>query len=116
MHFSTIFFRALAAGLFFSSAPQVLAASADDVQAGAEFARRKCLMCHKVAGSPGSGTQRAPSFEESANGPHGGESALRDFLKSTHSSVAHPGAMPHPSLTEEETREAIAYLQSLKKP
>ncbi len=90
-------------------------ADAADARAGRELAQSKCAPCHSIDGGGGAEAKRAPSLEEIARGPKGGGDPLRDFLRSTHTSVAHPGAMPNLSLSEEQMADLSAYLSALRK-
>jgi len=97
----------------------VLAESAGAVQAGKELAVSLCSPCHIV--SPQSSERRpsgsgGPSFLDIAQGPKTAPEALRGFLRSTSSSVAHPAAMPHLDLTDEQIEAIAAYLSSLRQP
>jgi hypothetical protein len=55
-----------------------------------------------------------PTFAEIANGGHAAPDTLLAFLRSTHSDVSHPGAMPNPGLTERQIDQISAYLGSLR--
>ncbi|WP_445730591.1 hypothetical protein [Methylocystis sp. IM2] len=55
-----------------------------------------------------------PSFTEIANGSKATHESLRVFLLTTHSNIAHPGGMPHPTLTEKQIWQIAAYLASLR--
>jgi mono/diheme cytochrome c family protein len=102
------------AGQALAAAP---AESADAVQAGKDLALGLCSPCHVVSPQTsdrrpsGSGT---PSFLDIAQGPKAAPQALRGFLRSTSSSVAHPAAMPHLDLTDTQIEAISAYLASLR--
>jgi hypothetical protein len=49
-----------------------------------------------------------------AKGDHASPNALRNFLRSTHSDVSHPGATPNPGLTDAQIRSIAAYLSTLR--
>lgn len=86
-------------------------ASADesaDARAGQELAIKACSPCHVVSAPTG------PSFADIAKGQHAEPEALRDFMRSTHSDVSHPGAMPTPELTDGQIEEIAAYLATLR--
>jgi len=113
----------IAMGLAGATAAQALGArparakSADTIEVGREFAISKCSPCHMLpaqASEQRSSTPGGPSFAEIAQGPRASPEALRGFLRSTHSTVAHPAAMPHLELTDEEIDAIAAYLSSLR--
>jgi len=87
------------------------------VQAGKDLAVSLCSSCHIVSAQ--TSEQRpsrsvAPSFMEIAQGSKAAPEALRGFLRSTTSSVAHPTAMPHLELTDEQIGAIAAYFSSLR--
>ena len=93
--------------------------SANAFQAGKDLAVSLCSPCHIVL--PQTSERRpsglaAPSFLDIAQGPKAAPEALRGFLHSTNSSVAHPAAMPHLELTDEQIEAIAAYLSSLRQP
>jgi len=103
------------AGGAFSASP-AYAENAKELQAGRELAITLCSPCHIVpeqASESRSSPPTGPSFAEIAKGPRATAEALRGFLRSTQSSVAHPGAMPNPQLTEKQIDAIAAYLSSL---
>jgi len=81
---------------------------ASDVQAGYALAIKACSPCHAVSETVG------PSFAKIAKGPHATPDSLRDFLRSTHSDVSHPSAMPSPEHTEQQIDDIAAYIASLR--
>jgi mono/diheme cytochrome c family protein len=81
---------------------------ASQVKAGQELAEKICSPCHAVSEKVGS------PFPDIAKGDHATPTALRDFLRTTHANVSHPGAMPNPELTEQEIDELAAYIGSLR--
>ena len=81
--------------------------SAEDTKA-LELAEKICSRCHVVSEKAGS------SFPDIAKGDHATPAALRDFLRTTHNDVSHPGAMPTQELTEQEIDELAAYIASLR--
>ena len=104
------------AGQALAAAPAP-AEGADAVQAGKDLALGLCSPCHVV--SPQTSERRpsgsgAPSFLDIAQGPKAAPQALRGFLRSTSSSVAHPAAMPHRDLTDAQIEAISAYLASLR--
>ena len=80
----------LATGLLIATAGGAAADEAGDIQAGEALAIKACSPCHIVSERAG------PPFAEIAKGPHATPNALRDFLRSTHSNISHPSAMPSP--------------------
>lgn len=90
---------------------------ADDagVRAGRDLAAKKCAACHALPAEDRNQKTAGLSFEEIANGSKATPEDLRAFLLSTQSHVGHPGAMPHPSLTEDQIRLVSAYILSLRK-
>jgi mono/diheme cytochrome c family protein len=81
---------------------------ASDVRAGQELAEKVCSHCHVIGERPG------PPFAEIANGDHVESNALLALLRSTHSDVSHPGAMPTSELSDREIEQISAYLASLR--
>ena len=88
--------------------PDVWADEASDIRSGQALASKVCLPCHVVAERPG------PTFAEIAKGGHAAPDTLLAFLRSTHSNVSHPVAMPNPGLTEGQIDQISAYLGSLR--
>ena len=84
------------------------AGGASDISAGQKLAAKVCSPCHVVAERPG------PSFAEIAKGGHADPEALLAFLRSTHSDVSHPGAMPNLELSDRQIEQISAYLRSLR--
>ncbi len=82
-------------------------ALADEVKDGEALANRLCAQCHVVTGQVG------PAFVDIAKGPHASRDALANFLRSTHTDVSHPNAMPAPELSEREINSLAAYIASL---
>jgi len=80
----------------------------NDARSGEQLAQKLCSFCHLVEQLPG------PSFMDIAKGDHASPNALRNFLRSTHSDVSHPGAMPNPGLTDAQIRSIAAYLSTLR--
>jgi len=98
----------LATGLLIATAGGAAADEAGDIQAGEALAIKACSPCHIVSERTG------PPFAEIAKGPHATPNALRDFLRSTHSNISHPSAMPSPELTEQQMDAIAAYIASLR--
>lgn len=90
------------------------------ILAGRELAAKKCSPCHAMPeASEHSQTHSpaaAPSFLAIAAGAKATHEALRAFLQSTSANVSHPGAMPHPGLTEAQIDLVAAYVASLRAP
>ncbi len=84
------------------------AQEASDIRPGRELATKFCSQCHVVAERAG------PSFAEIAKGEHAAPDALLALLRSTHTDVSHPGAMPNSELTEKEIDQISAYLATLR--
>jgi mono/diheme cytochrome c family protein len=80
----------------------------NDAHSGEQLAQKLCSSCHLVGQLPG------PSFVDLAKGDHASPDTLRNFLRSTHSDVSHPGGMPNPGLSDEQIRSIAAYLSSLR--
>jgi mono/diheme cytochrome c family protein len=98
----------LAVGAMISLCGVASADEASDARAGQDLAVKACSPCHVVSERIG------PPFADIAKGPHATPDALRDFLRSTHSDIAHPNAMPAPGLTERQIDELAAYIASLR--
>jgi mono/diheme cytochrome c family protein len=91
--------------------------SADQIEAGRQFAHRVCGACHVVTqqrdelpvlAPPG------PSFAVLAQRPLLTEQALREFLAENHRSMGPHEAMPNPRLADYQIDEIVAYMMSLK--
>jgi len=116
---SRVAFALAAVGALAGGPGPAPAESANAVQAGKDLAVSLCSPCHVVA--PQTSERRpsgsgAPSFLDIAQGSKAAPDALRGFLRSTGSSVAHPGAMPHIDLSDEQIGTIAAYLSSLREP
>jgi mono/diheme cytochrome c family protein len=88
-----------------------LAAKAQDadVEAGAAYAERVCAACHAVlANEQYSPLPDAPTFQSVADTPGMTELALSVWLQSSHPT------MPNIILTQDEIRNVVAYIHSLK--
>lgn len=91
--------------------------SADDIRAGRALSLRLCTPCHVV--SPDQETAPilqppARNFRSIANRRGTTAESLRRFLGETHRSLGKPGGMPNPQLTEDQVRQATAFILSLK--
>jgi cytochrome c551/c552 len=95
------------AALALFAALAVVPAMADEAKDGEALAQRLCGKCHVVSQNVG------PPFADIAKSPHASAGFLRDFLRSTHSDVSHPNAMPNPALSQREIDTLAAYIASL---
>jgi mono/diheme cytochrome c family protein len=93
--------------------------AAGDVQAGRAVALKICRVCHMVSAGP----QRepvmkppAPSFESIANRPGATSDSLLAFLETKHRSVGNYKEMPGLKITDEQSRDVVHYIMSLRKP
>jgi mono/diheme cytochrome c family protein len=76
---------------------------------GAAFAQEICAECHAVqAGQPRSPNGQAPTFETVAKTPGMTTIALTAILRTSHR------AMPNIILADDDLRNVIAYIMSLK--
>jgi mono/diheme cytochrome c family protein len=94
-------------------------AAADDARAGRALSLKLCTPCHVVSPDqelPPILRPRAPSFRTIANRPGTTDESLRRFLTETHASLRDVSGMPNPQLTEDQVREAAAFIMSLRKP
>jgi mono/diheme cytochrome c family protein len=91
--------------------------SADQIEAGRQFAHRVCGACHVVTqqrdelpvlAPPG------PSFAVLAQRPSLTEQGLREFLDANHRGMGPHEAMPNPRLADYQIDEIVAYMMSLK--
>ena len=86
------------------------AAVASDVQAGDRLAHNLCVNCHVVdARGPVLRTDRVPSFPWIANQPGETATSVTVWLSISHA------RMPNYTLTDDEIRQAAAYIMSLRK-
>ncbi len=91
--------------------------AADDIRAGRALALKVCAFCHVVAPKqdmPPILDPPAPSFRSIANKRGATAESIRRFLKETHSSVKTLNNMPNPEITEDQAREAAAFIMSLR--
>ena len=88
--------------------PQI--AFAQDVENGANIARRWCANCHTVERTPaGARADSVPSFIAIANRPTTSRQSLRAAMTAEH------GRMPNFALTNAEVNDLSAYILSLRK-
>lgn len=82
-----------------------------DPGAGEQVAARECIGCHGIASARGSTVKGVyvPSFSEIAGRPGQSKESLQSFL----SIPRHP--MPGLMLREDEMRNVVAYILSLKR-
>ncbi len=105
------------AGVLFTPVRAQEPAQADDVRAGRALSLKLCTACHLVL--PNQEMMPllrppAPAFRAIANRPGVTADSLRRFLSETHSSIRSTKDMPNPELTEDQTRQAVAFLMSLR--
>lgn len=112
---SAIVAAALLTGLA-SLAQAAEVASADQVAAGRDFARRVCGACHVVTRPDEIPllTPPGPSFAVLAQRPSLTEQALRQFLASNHRGMGPNEAMPNPRLADYQIDRIVAFMLSLK--
>ena len=80
-----------------------------DVEAGAAYAEQVCSPCHAVRPHQRhSPLPQAPSFQSTADTPGMTELALTVFMQSSHPT------MPNVLLEQDELRNVVAYIRSLK--
>jgi mono/diheme cytochrome c family protein len=85
----------------------VQGALAQDIEAGAQIARKWCSGCHRVEANPKSASDGIPTFAAIANTKGMTDIALGVFLRTPHA------RMPDYSLTRQEIRDVSAYIMSL---
>jgi mono/diheme cytochrome c family protein len=99
----------LAAMMLLALAPEASAQQAD-VEAGATYAEQVCAACHAVlANEKISPLLEAPSFQSVADTPGMTELALTVWLQSSHPT------MPNIVLKQDDLRNVVAYIRSLKR-
>ena len=82
-----------------------------DIEAGAAYAEQVCAACHAVlAGETYSPLPEATPFQTVANAPGMTEMALTVWLQTSHPT------MPNIILEQDELRNVVAYIRSLKAP
>lgn len=80
-----------------------------DVGRGQELARKICAGCHRVEkGQESHKASSAKAFQDIATNPARTEMSLRVFLRTPHRK------MPNLILTEDDTDNVIAYIESLR--
>jgi mono/diheme cytochrome c family protein len=80
-----------------------------DVAAGKAYAEQVCAACHAVKqGEQESPLYQAPTFQSVADTPGMTEMALTVWLQSSHPT------MPNIILSQDEIRNVVAYIRSLK--
>jgi mono/diheme cytochrome c family protein len=80
-----------------------------DIAAGAAYAGKVCAACHAVlANEQTSPLPQAPSFQSVADTPGMTELALTVWLQSSHPT------MPNIILEQDDLRNVVAYIRSLK--
>ena len=98
----------LAAALLLVLESEVLAQDAD-VEAGAAYAGEVCAACHAVLPNETiSPLPEAPTFQSVADTPGMTELALSVWLQSSHPT------MPNIILEQDDMRNVVAYIRSLK--
>ncbi len=99
----------LAAVTLLALASGALAQEAD-IEAGAAYAEQVCAACHAVlANEQISPLPQAPTFQSVADTPGMTELALTVWLQSSHPT------MPNIILKQDDLRNVVAYIRSLKK-
>jgi mono/diheme cytochrome c family protein len=91
--------------------------AADDIRAGRALSLKLCTFCHVVSPDQEMAPilQRpARDFHAIANKPGMTAESLRRFLSETHRSIGNPQGMPNPELTEDQVRQAAAFIMSLR--
>ena len=87
------------------------AAQDADIEAGAAYAEQVCAACHAVlAGETYSPLPEATPFQTVANAPGRTEMALTVWLQTSHPT------MPNIILEQDDLRNVVAYIRSLKTP
>src|SRR5271166_5438135 len=107
-----------ALGVYAGRALAIDAGVAKDVQQGHRLAVIICANCHLVASDqPYEPILRppAPSFESIAQRSDMDAVALQKYLSTLHREVAHPENMPNPQLVDDQMKQVVAYLLSLRK-
>jgi mono/diheme cytochrome c family protein len=100
---------ALGAFLIVVTASQIRAQDVSEQLKGATFAQQVCAECHAVQpGQPRSPNGQAPTFETVAKTPGMTGIALTAILRTSHRT------MPNIILANDDLRNVIAYIMSLK--
>jgi cytochrome c len=103
--------RAVALGVLLTivTAGLVQAQDVSERLKGASFAQQICAECHAIqGGQPRSPNGQAPTFETVAKTPGMTAIALTAILRTSHRT------MPNIILTDEDLRNVIAYIMTLK--
>ncbi|MGD0634121.1 MAG: cytochrome c [Beijerinckiaceae bacterium] len=87
---------------------------------GLAVALNVCTSCHIVMPDQEfppifDGPPKPPTFSEIANRPDVTEESLRNFISTTHSSMTMPVRMPNPELTDDQIKNVISFILSLRK-
>jgi mono/diheme cytochrome c family protein len=107
-----------AVGIYAAFALATEAGVAKDVQEGHHLAIIVCANCHVAASDqPYEPILRppAPSFESIAQRSDINAVALQKYLSTLHRNVSHPEDMPNPQLVDDQIKQVVAYLLSLRK-
>lgn len=111
---------ALAAGVL--SAPPAADAQtrspSGNVEAGRSLALEACTSCHVVAADQPfkpiyTGTPRPPNFKDIADGPNVTAASLEHHLQ-TLPTIPANSRMANPALTDEQCRDVVAFILSLR--
>lgn len=121
---SSIVSAALILGLATVGGPAAGQAQQHDDRSAAGLGRavalNVCTSCHVVTPDQEfppifDGPPKPPTFSEIANRPAVTDESLRRFITTTHSSVTMPVRMPNPELMDDQVRNVVSYILSLKK-
>ena len=91
--------------------------AAGDPQEGHRLALKICSFCHVAASDqpfPPTLRNPGPSFQAIADRPSTTAVWLRNFLLTTHTTIAEPATMPNPDLADDQVTNIVAYLLSLR--
>ena len=95
--------------LMMLASPPAALAQEGDLDAGAAYAKQVCAACHAVLPNEQiSPLAQAPTFQKVANTPGMTELALSVWLQSSHPT------MPNIILKQDDLRNVVAYITSLK--
>jgi mono/diheme cytochrome c family protein len=95
-----------------------LTAEGSDIQEGHRLALRICYACHIVASDqeePPILHNPAPSFQSIADRPGTTAASLRNFMLTTHRTIATPANMPNLQLTADQVTQLVSYILSLRR-
>jgi mono/diheme cytochrome c family protein len=112
--------RLMAAGVIASAIGFAAAAApekAGNPVEGRRLALKICAWCHVVAADqefPPALRMPVPSFQVIANKPDAATGWLRQFLVTTHSTIAEPAEMPNPRLSDDQVDDIVSYILSLR--